>query len=174
MERVSQFSQEEKEEYMRLAIAEAKKAQEKGEVPIGAVVLHDKKIIGTGYNLRETIQKATAHAEMFALDKACEAIGSFRLEDCQLFVTLEPCPMCSGAMMLARVPEVYFGAFDPKGGTAGSLMNLLEEERFNHRAYVEGGILEKECGQLLKDFFFDLRQKKKAKKASILKENTLQ
>lgn len=108
------------------------------------------------------------------MDEACETQKSFRLENCQIFVTLEPCPMCSGAMMLARVPEVYFGAYDQKGGTAGSLMNLLEEERFNHRSYVEGGILEKECGQMLKDFFFALRQKKKAKKASNLAENALQ
>ena len=105
---------------------------------------------------------------MFAIEEACRTVGSWRLEQAQLFVTLEPCPMCSGAMLLARVEEVYFGAYDPKGGTAGTLMNLLEDERFNHWSYVEGGILEEACGQLLTDFFRALREKKKQKKAGNL------
>ncbi|MGG5312080.1 cytidine/deoxycytidylate deaminase [Enterococcus sp. DIV2381] len=151
-------------EWMRVAIEEAKKAEALAEVPIGAIVVHEGQIIGRGHNLRETTQNATTHAEMIAIQEACEAIGSWRLEETQLYVTLEPCPMCSGAMILSRVKEVYFGAFDPKGGTAGTLMNLLEDERFNHQAYVEGGILEEECGELLSAFFRNLRAKKKKSK----------
>lgn len=150
-----------KEEWMRVAIEEAKKAEALVEVPIGAIVVHQGQIIGRGHNLRETTQNATTHAEMIAIQEACKAIGSWRLEETQLYVTLEPCPMCSGAMILSRVKEVYFGAYDPKGGTAGTLMNLLEDERFNHQAEVEGGILEEECGELLSMFFRNLRAKKK-------------
>ncbi|MGX7699547.1 tRNA adenosine(34) deaminase TadA [Enterococcus mundtii] len=150
-----------KEEWMRVAIEEAKKAEALAEVPIGAIVVHQGQIIGCGHNLRETTQNATTHAEMIAIQEACKAIGSWRLEETQLYVTLEPCPMCSGAMILSRVKEVYFGAYDPKGGTAGTLMNLLEDERFNHQAEVEGGILEEECGELLSVFFRNLRAKKK-------------
>lgn len=150
-----------KEEWMRVAIEEAKKAEALAEVPIGAIVVHQGQIIGRGHNLRETTQNATTHAEMIAIQEACRAIGSWRLEETQLYVTLEPCPMCSGAMILSRVKEVYFGAYDPKGGTAGTLMNLLEDERFNHQAEVEGGILEEECGELLSVFFRNLRAKKK-------------
>ena len=150
-----------KEEWMRVAIEEAKKAEALVEVPIGAIVVHQGQIIGRGHNLRETTQNATTHAEMIAIQEACKAIGSWRLEETQLYVTLEPCPMCSGAMILSRVKEVYFGAYDPKGGTAGTLMNLLEDERFNHQADVEGGILEEECGELLSVFFRNLRAKKK-------------
>ena len=150
-----------KEEWMRVAIEEAKKAEALAEVPIGAIVVHQGQIIGRGHNLRETTQNATTHAEMIAIQEACKAIGSWRLEETQLYVTLEPCPMCSGAMILSRVKEVYFGAYDPKGGTAGTLMNLLEDERFNHQAKVEGGILEEECGELLSVFFRNLRAKKK-------------
>ena len=161
---VSSLTQLEKETFMRAALVEAQVAGLIGEVPIGAVVVYQKEIIARGHNLRETMQKATAHAEMFAIDEACTQLNNFRLENCQLFVTLEPCAMCSGAMILARVPEVYFGAHDPKGGTAGSFMNLLEDERFNHVAYVEGDILVAECGQLLTSFFKALRTKKKEKK----------
>jgi tRNA(adenine34) deaminase len=160
----STLTQSEKEYFMQEALKEAQKAVEIAEVPIGAIVVLDGEIIGRGHNLREQQQVATAHAEMFAIQQACQAIESWRLEQAQLFVTLEPCPMCSGAMMLARVEEVYFGAFDPKGGAAGSLLNLLEDERFNHWSYVEGGILEEDCGQLLKNFFRALREKKKQKK----------
>ena len=156
----------EKERFMREAIAEAKKAEAIEEVPIGAVVVLDGEIIGRGHNLRETTQQSTSHAEMIAIQQACEQVGSWRLERAQLFVTLEPCPMCSGATMLSRIEEVYFGAYDPKGGTAGSLLNLLTDERFNHWSYVEGQILEEACGQLLTNFFRALRKRKKqAKKA---------
>lgn len=153
-----------KEEWMRVAIEEAKKAEALAEVPIGAIVVHQGQIIGRGHNLRETTQNATTHAEMIAIQEACKAIGSWRLEETQLYVTLEPCPMCSGAMILSRIKEVYFGAYDPKGGTAGTLMNLLKDERFNHQADVEGGILEEECGELLSMFFRNLRAKKKKSK----------
>lgn len=161
MERESQLTEEEKIVFMRAAIHEAKQAEAIAEVPIGAVVVYQGKIIGRGHNLREHSQDATSHAEMFAIREACKALENWRLEDCQLFVTLEPCPMCSGGMILSRIEEVYFGAYDPKGGTAGTLMNLLTDERFNHRAYVEGGILEEECGQLLTNFFRQLRARKK-------------
>lgn len=164
MEKVSNLNQAEKEFFMAEAIKEAEKAGAVKEVPIGAVVVLEGKIIGRGHNLREETQDATAHAEMFAIREACQAIDSWRLERSQLFVTLEPCPMCSGAMMLSRVEEVYFGAYDPKGGTAGTLLNLLEDQRFNHWSYVEGGILENRCGQLLSDFFRQLRAEKKAQK----------
>ncbi|MGO3728978.1 tRNA adenosine(34) deaminase TadA [Enterococcus viikkiensis] len=161
MERESQLTEEEKIVFMRAAIHEAKQAEAIAEVPIGAVVVYQGEIIGRGHNLREHSQDATSHAEMFAIREACKALENWRLEDCQLFVTLEPCPMCSGGMILSRIEEVYFGAYDPKGGTAGTLMNLLTDERFNHRAYVEGGILEEECGQLLTNFFRQLRARKK-------------
>lgn len=161
MERVSQLTEEEKLFFMQEAISEANKAKAVEEVPIGAVVVYRGEIIGRGYNLREHSQDATSHAEMFAIRAACKELESWRLEECQLFVTLEPCPMCSGGMILSRIEEVYFGAYDPKGGTAGTLMNLLTDERFNHRAYVEGGILEEECGQLLTNFFREIRARKK-------------
>lgn len=161
MERVSQLTEEEKLFFMQEAISEANKAKAVEEVPIGAVVVYRGEIIGRGHNLREHSQDATSHAEMFAIRAACKELESWRLEECQLFVTLEPCPMCSGGMILSRIEEVYFGAYDPKGGTAGTLMNLLTDERFNHRAYVEGGILEEECGQLLTNFFREIRAREK-------------
>ncbi|KAF1298318.1 tRNA-specific adenosine deaminase [Enterococcus sp. JM4C] len=164
MEKKSLLTKEEKEFFMAEALREAQKAEALAEVPIGAIVVLDGEIIGRGHNLREDSQDATAHAEIFAIKEACEAIGNWRLERAQLFVTLEPCPMCSGAMILSRVDEVYFGAYDPKGGTAGSLLNLLEDERFNHRAYVEGGILEETCGQQLTTFFKGIRSRKKLAK----------
>lgn len=161
-----QLTEEQKGSFMKAAIAEAKKAEAQAEVPIGAVVVLDGEIIGRGHNLREQTQDATTHAEMLAIQEACKKVGSWRLEETQLFVTLEPCPMCSGAMILSRVAEVYFGAYDPKGGTAGTLMNLLTDERFNHCAYVEGGVLAEECGALLTNFFRSLRQQKNAKKTA--------
>jgi tRNA(adenine34) deaminase len=162
--RVQLTTLEEKEKFMREAIVEAKKAEAILEVPIGAVVVKDGKVIGRGHNLRETSNNATTHAEMIAIQQANRALGNWRLEDCQLYVTLEPCAMCSGAIVLSRIAEVYYGAKDPKGGTAGTLMNLLDEERFNHQSYVEFGILEEECGMLLTNFFRQLRARKKANK----------
>ena len=147
--------------YIQAAIEEAKKAQNLGEVPIGAVIVKDGEIIARGYNLRETSQLSNAHAEMIAIAKANEMVGSWRLEDCTLYVTLEPCPMCAGAIVQSRIPTVVFGAHDPKGGCCGTIYNLLDESKFNHRCELVSGVLEEECGQLLSDFFRNLRQKKK-------------
>lgn len=158
------LTQEEKEEFMREALLEAKKAEIMGEVPIGAVVVLDGEIIGRGHNVRETSQDATTHAEMIAIRDANRHVKSWRLEKAQLFVTLEPCPMCSGGILLSRIDQVFYGAKDPKGGAAGSLMNLLQDMRFNHSCYVETGILEEECGSILTNFFKKIRQEKKAKK----------
>ncbi|MCM3155776.1 tRNA adenosine(34) deaminase TadA [Priestia megaterium] len=149
---------------MRLAIDEALKAKDKLEVPIGAVIVQDGEVVASAYNLRETEQRSVAHAELLAIDEACKKLGTWRLEDATLYVTLEPCPMCAGAIVLSRVKRVVFGAYDPKGGCAGTLLNLLEFEKFNHQAEVVGGMLEEECGSLLTTFFRELRQRKKAGK----------
>lgn len=156
------------EYYMELAIREARKAMEQEEVPIGAVIVLDHKVISSAHNLRETTQKATTHAELLAIEKACEEIGSWRLENATLYVTLEPCPMCSGAILLSRIKRVVYGAKDPKAGCAGTLMNLLQDSRFNHQSEVKNGVLEDECGELLRTFFRNLRQKKKAKKTEMM------
>jgi tRNA(adenine34) deaminase len=150
--------------YMMEAMKEAKKAEELDEVPIGAVIVLDGKIIARAHNLRESEQKSIAHAELLAIDQACRELGTWRLEDTTLYVTLEPCPMCSGAIILSRVKRVVYGAADPKAGCAGTLMNLLEDERFNHRCEVVKGVLEAECGQLLSNFFRNIRERKKREK----------
>lgn len=147
--------------YMKLAIEQAREAETIGEVPIGAVIVHDGEVIGTGYNLRETNQQANSHAEMIAIQAANERIGSWRLEDCTLYVTLEPCPMCAGAIIQSRIPRVVFGASDPKAGCVGTIMNLLKEERFNHQADVTSGVLGEECSVLLTTFFSKLRERKR-------------
>ncbi|GGI39701.1 tRNA adenosine(34) deaminase TadA [Mammaliicoccus stepanovicii] len=152
------------EKYMKLAINEAKKAWALDEVPIGAIVVYQGEVIGRGHNLREESQSPVAHAEMIAIQEASSVIGSWRLEDTTLYVTLEPCVMCSGAIVMSRIPHVVYGATDPKGGCSGSLMNLLEEPRFNHRAIVERGILEEECGDMLRTFFKEKRAQKKQSK----------
>ncbi|OJH19663.1 tRNA-specific adenosine deaminase [Bacillus obstructivus] len=152
------------EYFMKLAISEAKKAEEKCEVPIGAVVVLNGEVIATAHNLRESTQNAITHAEILAIQKACERIGSWRLEDAELYVTLEPCPMCSGAIILSRIKKVIFGAHDPKAGCAGSLMNLLDDQRFNHQCEVVSGVLENECSVLLRDFFRNIRKRNKAEK----------
>ncbi|PTM56939.1 tRNA adenosine(34) deaminase TadA [Desmospora activa] len=149
--------------FMLEAIAQAQQAQAIGEVPIGAVVVKDDHIIGRGYNLRETDQDPTAHAEMIAIREAAHTLGSWRLTDCSLYVTLEPCPMCAGAIMLARMERVIYGATDPKGGCAGTLMNLLQDPRLNHQTEVVDGWMREECGALLTRFFRELRAKKKNK-----------
>lgn len=154
--------------YMKEAINEARKAEEKGEVPIGAVLVLDGEIIARAHNLRETEQRSVAHAEMLVIEEACRKLGTWRLERAVLYVTLEPCPMCAGAAVLSRIDKVVFGASDPKGGCAGTLMNLLQEERFNHQAEVVSGVMEEECGRMLSDFFRKLRAKKKAEKRSEL------
>ena len=155
---------EDKTYFMQEAIKEARKAKEKLEVPIGAIVVLNGEIIGRGHNRREESNDATTHAEMLAIQEANRNLGNWRLEEAQLFVTLEPCPMCSGAMILSRVKELYYGASDPKGGTAGTLMNLLTDERFNHQVQIESGLLEQECGELLSTFFQELRKRKKEEK----------
>jgi len=146
---------------MRQAIAEALKAQELGEVPIGAVIVHNNEIIGRGYNLRETTKDGTAHAEIVAIRQASEHLDAWRLLDCRLYVTLEPCPMCAGAIVQARVPQVIYGTTDPKAGCAGTLMNLLQEPRFNHQTEVIPNVLQSDCSALLTDFFRQLRKKTK-------------
>ncbi|MEO2077892.1 MAG: tRNA adenosine(34) deaminase TadA [Bacillus sp. (in: firmicutes)] len=152
------------EYYMKEAIKEAQKAEELNEVPIGAVIVIGDKIISRAHNLREREQSAVAHAELLAIEQACREIGSWRLEDATLYVTLEPCPMCSGAIILSRVKRVVYGASDPKGGCAGTLMNLLQDARFNHQSEISRGVLEAECGQLLSDFFRGIRERKKLEK----------
>jgi tRNA(adenine34) deaminase len=149
------------EHYMREAIKEAKKAEELNEVPIGAVIVIGDKIISRAHNLRESQQNAVAHAELLAVDLACREIGSWRLEDATLYVTLEPCPMCSGAIILSRVKRVVYGAADPKGGCAGTFMNLLQDERFNHQCELTKGVLEEECGHMLSSFFRGIRERRK-------------
>jgi len=143
---------------MREALAEADKAEAVGEVPIGCVVVHGASIIGRGHNQTETLQDPTAHAEMIAISAAAASLGSRRLEDCALYVTLEPCVMCAGAIVLARIPLVVFGAMDPKAGASGSLFRLLEDERLNHRCEVISGVLETEASKKLSAFFRKVRQ----------------
>ena len=152
------------EYFMMEAIQEAKEAEKLDEVPIGAVIVIDGNIIARAHNLRETNQSAVAHAELLAIEKACRSTGSWRLEKAVLYVTLEPCAMCAGAIMLSRIEKVVFGASDPKGGCAGTFMNLLQDERFNHQCEVVSGVLEQQCGQLLTDFFRSVRRRKKEEK----------
>nr|WP_258535815.1 tRNA adenosine(34) deaminase TadA [Bacillus sp. 03113] len=162
--------QENQDEYFMMeAILEAKKAELAGEVPIGAIIVLNGEIIARAHNLRESNQSAVAHAELLAIEKACEKIGSWRLEGAKLYVTLEPCPMCTGAIILARIQKVIFGASDPKAGCCGTLMNLLQDSRFNHQCEVVSGLKAEECGQLLSQFFSEIRKRKK----EIKKKNTL-
>lgn len=151
-------------DFMLAALQEAKDAKRIGEVPIGAVIVHDGQIIGRGHNLREHSQDSTLHAEILAIQEACMTLGSWRLEDCDLYVTLEPCPMCAGAMINSRIRTCYYGAMDPKAGVAGSLGNLLEDTRFNHQVQVVKGVHEQEAAALLQDFFRAIRAKRKAAK----------
>ncbi len=164
--RLEAFDTKKDHEYwMRLAIEEARKAEAIGEVPIGAVIVRHGEVVGRGYNLRETTHDATAHAEMIAIREASEHIGAWRLLDCTLYVTLEPCPMCAGAIVQGRVPLVVYGTPDPKAGCAGTLMNLLQEPRFNHRTELIEGVLQNECAELLSEFFRGLRVRMKERKA---------
>ncbi|HJB68072.1 MAG TPA: nucleoside deaminase [Candidatus Fournierella excrementigallinarum] len=147
------------EQLMRLALQQAKKAAALGEVPVGAVVAKDGEPVAMACNTRETGKNATHHAELLAIDAACKALGGWRLWQCELFVTLEPCPMCSGAIINSRIRRVVYGAADPKAGCCGSLTDLFALP-FNHRPKVEGGLLAEECAQLLKEFFAALRKKR--------------
>ena len=150
--------------YMSLAIEEANKAGAKGEVPIGAIIVHNGNVIARAHNLRETTRNAVTHAELMAIQQACEALDNWRLEDTILYVTLEPCPMCAGAILQSRIPRVVYGARDPKAGCVDSLYRLLNDERFNHQCEVKENVLADECGGLLSQFFRDLREKKKKRK----------
>lgn len=152
--------------YMRAAYAEARKAYRLGEVPIGCVIVYEGKIIGRGYNRRNTDKTPLAHAEITAMKKAGKFIKDWRLEECKLYVTLEPCQMCAGAIVQARIPEVIMAAENPKAGCAGSVMDILNNPDFNHQVKVTKGILKEECSKLLKDFFVDLRARNKAEKES--------
>jgi len=145
--------------FMKEALAEARKAFEKDEPPVGAVIVKDGEIIARGHNLREKLQDPTAHAEMLAVREAAAQLGRWRLSDCEMYVTLEPCAMCAGAVILARLGRLVYGARDPKAGAVVSLMNLVSDERLNHQVEVKGGILAEECGALLRDFFSSRRRK---------------
>ncbi len=149
------------EKYMRAALKEAKKAYALGEVPIGCVLVADDKIIARGYNRRKTEKNTLAHAELTAIRKAGKKTGDWRLEQCTMYVTLEPCQMCAGAIVQARIPKVYIGTMNPKAGCAGSLLNLLQFPAFNHQVEIESGILQDECAALLTGFFKEMRNKKK-------------
>jgi tRNA(adenine34) deaminase len=152
------------EEFMRRALREAQAALEEDEVPIGAVVVHDdpsngeRHVIAAAHNQREQLRDPTAHAEMIAITQAAQALGNWRLERCTLYVTLEPCPMCAGAVVLARIPRVVYGAVDPKAGAATTLFHLLDDARLNHRAEVIGGMLAEQCGEILSRFFDQKRR----------------
>lgn len=148
--------------YMKEAVKEAKKAAKLEEVPIGCVIVFQDRIIGRGYNRRMTDRSALAHAEISAIRKACKAAGDWRLDDAEIYITLEPCQMCSGAIVQSRIRKVFIGAMNPKAGCAGSILDLLHVKEFNHQCEVETGILEEECAKLLTDFFRNLRQKKSA------------
>ncbi|MCK9217219.1 MAG: tRNA adenosine(34) deaminase TadA [Firmicutes bacterium] len=146
------------EKYMALALEEAKKAEKLDEVPVGAVIVRDGIIISKAHNIKEYAKDATAHAELLAIRKACKALEAWRLIGCEMYVTLEPCLMCSGAILLSRIEKLYIGASDPKTGAAGSVLNVFEDYWFHHRCEVEIGILGKECSKILKDFFREKRK----------------
>ena len=153
----------EDERYMKEAIKQAKKAYALDEVPIGCVIVYEGKIIGRGYNRRNTDKNTLAHAEITAIRKASKVIGDWRLEGCTMYVTLEPCQMCAGAIVQARIPKVVMACMNPKAGCAGSVMNILDHPQFNHQVEIESGVLEEECSLLLKEFFTSLRKRKKNK-----------
>ena len=149
------------EKFMKAALKEALKAKQKGEIPVGAVIVREGKIVARGYNRREEKKNCLCHAELEAIDKACRKMGGWRLIGCDMYVTLEPCPMCAGAIINSRINDLYFGAYDKKAGCAGSAADLFQQGLFNHDVEVCGGKMEKECGKLLTDFFKKLRIKKK-------------
>ena len=154
----------EQEKYMKQAIREARKAYALGEVPIGCVIVNEGKIIGRGYNRRNTDKSTLSHAEITAIKKASKKMGDWRLEGCTLYVTLEPCKMCAGAIVQARIDEVVMGSMNPKAGCGGSILNLLEMPEFNHQVKVTRGIMEEECSQMLTNFFKELRIRNKQEK----------
>ena len=146
--------------YMELALKEAQKAFDKQEVPIGAIIVRDQQVVGVGHNLRETRKDATAHAEMVAIENACRNLGGWRLTNSTLYVTIEPCPMCAGAILQSRIDRIVIGAMDPKAGACGSIVNLLQDQRFNHQTDITVGVLEESCSDLMKRFFRELRNRK--------------
>lgn len=154
----------EDEKYMKEAVKQARKAYALGEVPIGCVIVHNGKIIGRGYNRRNTDKNTLAHAEITAIKKASKVIGDWRLEECTLYVTLEPCQMCAGAIVQARIPKVVMACMNPKAGCAGSILNILDNPQFNHQVESVSGVLEEECSKMLKDFFVELRIRNKQEK----------
>lgn len=160
------------EKYMKEALRQAAKAKAMGEVPIGCVVVMDDHIIGRGYNRRTSDHSTLAHAEIIAIRKACRHVKDWRLDNAEIYVTLEPCQMCSGAIIQARIRKLFIGAMNPKAGCAGSLINIFEVPGFNHYVEVTKGLLEDECSVILKDFFKELRQTLKAEKARLDLENT--
>ena len=162
------MTQEEK--YMKAAIREAKKAYALEEVPIGCVIVQNDRIIARGYNRRNTDKNTLAHAEITAINRASKVIGDWRLEGCTMYVTLEPCQMCAGALMQSRIDRVVIGSMNPKAGCAGSVLNLLEMDGFNHKVEVIRGVLQEECSIMLSDFFRELREKKKMLKKSLAEQ----
>lgn len=155
---------EQKEKFMREAIRQARKAEKIEEVPIGCVIVYEDKIIARGYNRRNIDKNTLAHAELSAIKKASKKLGDWRLEGCTMYVTLEPCQMCAGAIVQARIDKVVIGSMNPKAGCAGSVLNLLQMSAFNHQVELETGILEAECSSMLSNFFKNLREKKRQKK----------
>lgn len=161
------------ERYMKEAIKQARKAYALGEVPIGCVIVHEGKIIGRGYNRRNTDKNTLSHAEITAINRASKAIGDWRLEECTLYVTLEPCQMCAGAIVQARIPKVVMACMNPKAGCAGSILNILDMPEFNHQVETTKGVLEEECSRMLKDFFVELRARNKMEKNARKNEQNL-
>lgn len=149
------------EKYMKEAIKQAKKAIDNGDVPIGCVIVRDDKVIARGYNRRNARKTTLAHAELIAIEKASKKVGDWRLEDCTMYITLEPCQMCAGAIVQARIPKVVVGAMNPKAGCAGSIIDMFNVEAFNHQVEFQHGVLEEECASLLKEFFKELRVRRK-------------
>lgn len=152
---------EKDEKFMKEAIKQAKKAVANGDVPIGCVIVRDDKIIARGYNKRNARKTTLAHAELIAIEKASKKVGDWRLEECVMYITLEPCQMCAGAIVQARIPRVVCGAMNPKAGCAGSILNMFQIDAFNHQVDFEHGVLEEECAALLTEFFKDLRVRRK-------------
>ncbi|MCR5104221.1 MAG: tRNA adenosine(34) deaminase TadA [Eubacterium sp.] len=148
----------EDEKYMRQAIRLARKAADNGDVPIGCIIVYEGKVIARGYNRRNKDKQSLAHAELMAIKKASKYMGDWRLEGCRMYVTLEPCQMCAGAIVQSRIPEVVIGCMNPKAGSAGSIINILDHPGFNHQVKITKGILEQECSEMLKNFFKDLRK----------------
>jgi tRNA(adenine34) deaminase len=160
------------EKYMKEALKQAKKALKAGDVPIGCVIVYEDRIIARGYNKRNAKKTTLAHAELLAMAKASKVIGDWRLEDCTMYVTLEPCQMCAGAIVQARIPKVVIGTMNPKAGCAGSVLNLLKIEQFNHQVEVVYDVLKEECSIMLSDFFRSLRELKKQEKLMKAKSQT--